>query len=109
MESKKKSLRQEEVSKNIFGLLSFYIFVASFLLINFLKLIGKVFSFSPALLLSLCCIAYGLSIISEFIYLSINKRNKDIDLKASGSELGFAGMAFSVLMILFEIANYIGI
>lgn len=98
-------LKQEEVKKNIFGLLSMYTFLLSITLFTFIPVVLSKLNIKISLFTSLAYVGYGLSILFEVIAIIICQRNKSIDKSASGVNFGSASMMFSLLMIIAKIAH----
>ncbi len=101
--TKNKDLVKDEVSKNVFGLLSMYTFLMTLILFTILPMILNVFGISFNT--PLAYIGYGLSIIFELIGMVICKKDKSIDMVASGMNYGSVAMAFSLFMLIATFVN----
>ncbi len=97
-------LDRDEVKKNIFGILSMFIFLATtiiWLVIGTVILTirpGSLFVYYAAV-----C-GYILAICSEIISIIINSKNKNIDPERSGSYHGFTSLFLSIFMVLYIVA-----
>lgn len=93
-------LKQSEIRKNPFGLLSMFTFLATIFFFTAIPFALSLFKVTLSWMKYGAYIGYALSIILEIIGMMISRKDKSIDVEASGMNYGGAAMVFSFLMML---------
>ena len=94
------SLNEEEVRKNVFGLLSMYVFLLTIMISTILTVVMKAVDASWNWIQILTNMGYVFTIILELLAIVVSHKNRQINHRAAGTNYGCAAMMLSIFMLL---------